>query len=73
LDVKLKKRFAHMPELQRINRDKKLPKFIKKASALRHIQTTSERRKQDNRKRHSKEGEEDVQPQRKRAVVKEFE
>lgn len=73
VDTKLKKRFAHMPELQKINRDKKLPKFIKKANNLRHIQTTSERRKQDNRKRHSREGEEDVLPQRKRVVVKEFE
>jgi WD repeat and SOF domain-containing protein 1 len=73
VDDKLKKRFAHMPEIQRINRDKKHPSFNQKANSIRHIQATSERRKQDNRKRHSREGEEDILPQRKRVVVKEIE
>ena len=68
----IKKRFSHMPEIQRINRDKKLPKPIKKAVALRHVQATSERAKQDNRKRHSREDDANIAPERKRAVVKEF-
>lgn len=62
-----------MPEIQRIQKDKKTPKRIKKAVSIRHIQATSERRKQENRKRHSKEGDTDVEPERKRAVLKEFE
>jgi len=68
----LKKRFKHMPEIRRMNHEKKLPKAVKKAVALQHIQKTSERRKIDNRKRHSKPDSADalLQPERKRAVLK---
>ena len=65
----LKRRFAHMPEIKRIKHDVKVPKSIKKAAALNHEQKMSERRKQDNRKRHSREGEEAVEPERKRAII----
>ena len=63
-----------MPEIKRISRDKPIPKSIKKASKLRHIQMESDHRKQDNRKRHAREGQGDIEilPERKRAVVKEF-
>ena len=68
----VKKRFAHMPEVKRVQKDKKVPKSIKKAVAIKHIQTTSERRKQDNRKRHSRPEDVEMQPEKKRAVLKEF-
>jgi WD repeat and SOF domain-containing protein 1 len=70
----IKKRFSHMPEVKRISRDKPIPKSIKKAGKLRHVQMESEHRKQDNRKRHAKEGQDDVsiQPERKRAIIKEM-
>ena len=68
----IKKRFAHMPEVKRITRDKPIPKSIKKATALRHLQNDSERKKQDNRKRHSRSVDVDIEPERKRAVVKEL-
>ena len=68
----VKERFSHMPEIQRIVRDKKVPKNIKKAVSIKHIQTTSERRKQDNRKRHSRPEDSVIEPERKRAVIKEF-
>lgn len=68
----VKKRFGHMPEIKRIDRDKPLPKAIKKARALEHDQRSSERRKTENRKRHSSEGAVDLQPARKKAIVKEF-
>lgn len=68
----VKKRFAHMPEVKRIRTDIKPPKYIKKAKAIAHVQRMSEHRKQDNRKRHSKEEDATMQPERKRAVLKEF-
>ena len=45
----IKRRYAHMPEIQRMTRDKKPPKSIKKAKQIQHDVTQSERRKQDNR------------------------
>ncbi len=69
----IKKRFAHMPEVKKITKHKLEPKSIKKAVQLKHIQRDSERTKQDNRKRHSREGEHDILPERKRSVIKEFE
>jgi WD repeat and SOF domain-containing protein 1 len=68
----IKKRFSHMPEIKKIQRDKKLPKSIKKANSIKHIQATSERRKQDNRKRHSRAEDVAMEPERKRAVLKEY-
>lgn len=65
----LKKRYAHMPEIKRISHDVKMPKSIKKAAAIEHEQRQSERRKQDNRKRHSRDDEVAVEPERKRAVI----
>lgn len=68
----LKKRFSHMPEIKRIVADKKVPKYIKKATQLRHVQMESKHRKHENRKRHSSAGSMAVEPERKRAVIKEF-
>jgi DDB1- and CUL4-associated factor 13 len=68
----IKKRFAHMPEIKRISNDKKMPNAIKKASSIKHIQATSERRKQENRKNHSKAEDVHMDPERKRVVLKEF-
>lgn len=70
----LKKRFKHMPEIRRMNHEQHLPKFIKKAVSLQHVQRTAERRKTDNRKRHSKPNSADatIEPERKRAVLKQI-
>lgn len=70
LNDALKKRFAHMPEVRRIARDKKLPRAIKKAVSIGHEQTVSRKRKQDNRARHS--AAEEPQPLRAKVVVKEL-
>jgi WD repeat and SOF domain-containing protein 1 len=64
----IKKRYQHMPELQRIAKDTNIPKSIKKATAIKHIQTSSSRRKQDNRIRHN-DVDTEVVPERTRAVV----
>ncbi|CAM9249947.1 unnamed protein product [Ectocarpus fasciculatus] len=68
----IKKRYAHMPEVSRIAKHKNEPRAIKKAISLRHEQRQSERRKQDNLKRHSSEVEGAIEPERKRAVLKEY-
>lgn len=68
----IKKRFSHMPEIKKIQRDKPVPKMIKKLRSLAHEQNTSARRKQENRKRHSKTTDVEMEPERKRAVLKEF-
>jgi WD repeat and SOF domain-containing protein 1 len=73
LDKALKKRYAHMPEIKRIHRDKPIPKSIKKARDLQHEQKISVSRKRDNRKRHSKPGSMEMVPEKKRQVIKEFE
>jgi WD repeat and SOF domain-containing protein 1 len=65
----LKRRFAHMPEIKRISHDVKVPKAIKKAAALNHEQNMAERRKHENRKRHSRDEDVALQPERKRAVI----
>jgi WD repeat and SOF domain-containing protein 1 len=72
LDNTLKKRFAHMPEIKRISKEKKLPRRIKKAKNIQQIQLESQSRKIENRKRHSAAGSEDLEPERKRSVLKEF-
>ena len=68
----LKKKFAHMPEIKRITRDKNVPKYIKKQNSLRHEQMESERRKEDNRRKHSKPDDDNKKTERKRVTIKEF-
>ena len=69
---KLKSKFSHLPEVRRIVKDIKVPKRIKKAKAIEHVQRVSERRKNENRIKHSREGTQDIEPERSRAVIKEF-
>jgi WD repeat and SOF domain-containing protein 1 len=73
LNNALKNRYSHMPEVKRIAKHKLEPKYIKKATAITHIQNDSQRKKQDNRKRHSSENDVNLQPLRKRAVLREYE
>ena len=70
----VQKKFAHMPEVKRISDDKPVPKAVKKARQIAHVQRSSERRKTDNKKRHMHEADMQVlaPPERKRAVIKEF-
>jgi WD repeat and SOF domain-containing protein 1 len=68
----VKKRFSKMPEIQRMNHQDFVPKYIKTARQLKHVQKTSENKKIDNRKRHSKPGDIEILPEKKRVVIKEF-
>uniref|UniRef100_A0A7S3XVY0 Sof1-like protein domain-containing protein n=1 Tax=Heterosigma akashiwo TaxID=2829 RepID=A0A7S3XVY0_HETAK len=67
----LKKRFGHLPEIRRIANHRHLPKSVKKAKELKELQKNSERRKVENRKRHSKPGSIQERPEKKQAVVTE--
>mmetsp|Transcript_2548 Transcript_2548/g.4635 ORF Transcript_2548/g.4635 Transcript_2548/m.4635 type:complete len:445 (-) Transcript_2548:154-1488(-) len=73
LNNAVKKRYSHMPEVKRISKHKLEPKYIKKAASIAHIQNDSQRKKQDNRKRHSSSDDANLQPLRKRAVLREYE
>lgn len=68
----LKARYSHMPEIRRIVHDKKLPKGIKKMKATLHVQSTSQRRKMENRIGNSKVGQVELVPEREKAVVKDI-
>ena len=63
------KRYGHMPEIKRITRHRHLPKSIYKTGQLRRTVQESERRKQQNRIKHSAPGSIQVKPQRKKKIV----
>ena len=67
----LVKKYQHLPEVKRISKSRKVPKVIKKQTAIVHIQKESSDRKQANRVKHSKPGTVEFQSERKKAVVKE--
>ena len=67
----LKRRYKHMPEVKRMNSDKKEPKRIKKSKALAHTQKMSSHRKLENIKAHSKEGTVILRPEREKIVIAE--
>ena len=66
----LKQRHAHMPEVRRISKFRQLPKVIKKMADKARESKNSERRKESNRRAHSKPGAAGLaKPERDQAVV----
>lgn len=55
-DTKLKQRYADMPEIRRIARHRHLPQAIKSDRDTKRIEIQSLRRKDENRRKHNKEG-----------------
>lgn len=53
---KLKKKFQHMPEIRRISKHQHMPRWIKKRTEEQRTMRASDRRKENNRIRHSKPG-----------------
>lgn len=53
---KLKERFQHHPQLRRIKRHRHVPKSVYKAAKEKRIMLASVRRKEENRREHSKPG-----------------
>uniref|UniRef100_A0A7S3QBG3 Sof1-like protein domain-containing protein n=1 Tax=Chaetoceros debilis TaxID=122233 RepID=A0A7S3QBG3_9STRA len=64
------KKYEHMPDINKIHTTRKTPKLIKKKTAIAQIQKESQQRKQANRQKHSKPGEEEFVTDRKKVVVK---
>ncbi|CAB1097107.1 unnamed protein product [Ectocarpus sp. CCAP 1310/34] len=68
----LKKRYEHMPEVRRIAKHRHVPRIVKKAAEAERVQRDKERRKVDNRIKHSKAGTVETVPERKKKIVKEL-
>eukprot|EP00842_Homolaphlyctis_polyrhiza_P005230 jgi/Hompol1/5708/HPOL_004642-RA len=52
----VKERFKSMPEIRKIDRQRKVPKTIKGAAAKKQVMESSLKRKEENRRKHSKPG-----------------
>ena len=61
-----------MPEVRRIVKQRNLPKFIKKQTAVRTLQTDSRKKKRDNVFKHSKPGTVQYEGEREKAIIKEI-
>jgi DDB1- and CUL4-associated factor 13 len=65
----LKEQFKHMPEIKRIARHRHVPKPIKKAAEIKRIELESIKKKEDNRRKHSKPGSVPYTKERERHIV----
>ncbi|KAK2777943.1 rRNA-processing protein sof1 [Emmonsiellopsis sp. PD_33] len=52
----LKERYAHMPEIRRIKRHRRLPKAVKKAGEIKGEELAAIKRREENMRKHSKKG-----------------
>jgi DDB1- and CUL4-associated factor 13 len=52
----MKEQFKHMPEIRRIAGRRHVPKAIKKAAETKRIELGSLKKREDNRRKHSKPG-----------------
>lgn len=52
----LRERYKHMPEIRRIERHRHIPKTIKKMGEIKKIEEQSRKKKEENRRTHSKPG-----------------
>ncbi|KAK2747673.1 rRNA-processing protein sof1 [Onygenales sp. PD_40] len=52
----LKERYAHMPEIRRIKRHRRLPKAVKKAGEIKGEEIAAIKRREENMRKHSKKG-----------------
>ena len=69
---KLKQRYAHVPQLRRIAKHRQLPRAILKQKAEAKIVKAAKDKKLENRKRHSKPGTVEREPERAKAIVREI-
>lgn len=69
----LKEKYGHMKELRRISRHRHVPKLIKSLQQKKRMKFESQKRKEENRRRHSKPGSVPYVAERKKVVVNEIE
>lgn len=65
----LKERYKHHPDVKRIARHRHVPKAIKKAAQTKRTMLDSEKRRKDNKRKHSKPGTVPYKPERTKHVV----
>ena len=65
----LKEQFKHMPEIRRISRRRHVPKPIKKAGEIKRIELDSIKKREDNKRKHSKPGSVPYDAERERHIV----
>ncbi|VDH98241.1 WD repeat and SOF domain-containing protein 1, partial [Mytilus galloprovincialis] len=70
---KLKEKFAFHPEVKRISRHRHVPKMIYNQQKEMRIIRQSQKRKEANRRKHSKPGAVPFVPERKKSIIKEVE
>jgi DDB1- and CUL4-associated factor 13 len=68
-DEHLKEQFKHMPEIRRISRKRHVPKAIKNAANIKRTELDSIKRRDENRRKHSKPGSVPYTAERTRHVV----
>jgi DDB1- and CUL4-associated factor 13 len=68
-DEHLKEQFKHMPEIRRIARHRHVPTPIKKATEIKRVEIESIKRKEDNRRKHSKPGSVPYTAEREKHIV----
>lgn len=68
-DEKLKERFGNMPEIRRILRHRHVPMVVKKASEIKQIEIESLKRRENNKRRHSKKGAVPFQSEREKHIL----
>ncbi|KAK6460683.1 WD40-repeat-containing domain protein [Scheffersomyces coipomensis] len=67
-DNALKERFKHMPEIKRISKHRHVPKVIKKAEEIKRIEINSLKKRQENDRKHSKQGSKPYVPERQKHI-----
>lgn len=65
----LKKQYQHMPEIRRIARRRHVPKPIKNAAEIKRIEIESGKKREENRRKHSKPGSVPYTSERERHIV----
>jgi DDB1- and CUL4-associated factor 13 len=68
----LKEQFKHMPEIRRIARRRHVPKPIKKADEIKRIELESIKKREENRRKHSKPGSVPYAKERERHIVAQY-
>lgn len=68
-DNALKERYAHMPEIRRIARNRHVPKQVKKAGEIKAEELKAIKRREENERRHSKKGQMRRKSEREKMVL----
>ncbi|KAL0072864.1 WD repeat and SOF1 domain-containing protein [Phycomyces blakesleeanus] len=68
--AKLKERYSHMDEIKRIDRHRHTPYGVKRADSIKKEMLSAQKRKEDNRRKHSKKGTEEKRvSEREKAII----